>query len=626
LDYSSSAREVLGALKAVREADDVIWWHRAAVAIADLYPTSAIAYALYRPNVWDPALRRRLRTETPSAGGNGFTLEDLVEAAEAAAASEGSRIVSEVHLARGMAQYTNGLAELSIFADALVDATITRAGVARPVTARSPRILGAARTQLLETVVGTVSLDEVLDRDERGGTVERKRSIVNTHDGTLVQHADAAVALVNGNPEAPVFLIFGQEDDHTVVGEVNQDGKPITSDTVRKCQRRLDNQLQACMPPVIVKWETLDREGRSVWLACMLGRARGTAVRTPRGAWPYRSGEDTHFATMELVTSWLREPTAGAETFEPSDPAEPSSPGRQGSSARYLSALRRLRDAVDTFFASPPDIPNQIPGGRKLDDWRPVREPLLAHFQPVIAELVDLAVTANDEDLARLGRGLREVFALREPRGGTSWIANAPRLVCRLVADQIMAEAYVTERWSRIPLLGRPAFASYMGRIPWVVSPEYRHLDSFGNSAAVSTESSVAYAQEHNESLRSAGAAEDEVRAGLYAVGFGSALATMAWDERIGGVGNPAFAVLGDLVWRQLEVWEEEYAILEAFALLAGEEPDLFASKVPERTMVIIRAVQSSGIWLGIGDNGLAAANRIGDAGKHALEKRAGQA
>src|SRR5207253_9412487 len=108
-------------------------------------------------------------------------------------------------------------------------------------------------------------------------------------------------ALVNVGSDTAVYLIFGQEDDRTVLGEVDHRGLPLAdAGAVRKCQGRLDKALQGCLPPVIVKWQEVVHDDKRVWIACMFGRARGTIVRTPMGSYPYRSGEDTHYATPEL--------------------------------------------------------------------------------------------------------------------------------------------------------------------------------------------------------------------------------------------------------------------------------------------------------------------------------------
>src|SRR5439155_10454766 len=222
---------------------------------------------------------------------NGFYLEDLIATAEAAAAADGGRIVYEVHLAKAIADSAQILQGLGISADALVARTSERESI--PPTApapRRPRVVGAARLQVLDDAIAAQDLTQLLDRDERTGTVDRKRSILNTEAGAVGAQELVAVALVNGSPETPVYLVFGQEDDFTVRGEVDHRGAPLESSTVRASQRRLDERLQACVPPIQIKWQEIISENRHVWVACMLGRARGTAVRTTGGAYPYRSG------------------------------------------------------------------------------------------------------------------------------------------------------------------------------------------------------------------------------------------------------------------------------------------------------------------------------------------------
>jgi len=51
MEYTPCAREVVAALNGVCEVDETLWWRRRLLALADLYPTFALAYALFQPTV-----------------------------------------------------------------------------------------------------------------------------------------------------------------------------------------------------------------------------------------------------------------------------------------------------------------------------------------------------------------------------------------------------------------------------------------------------------------------------------------------------------------------------------------------------------------------------------------------
>jgi hypothetical protein len=92
--------------------------------------------------------------------------------------------------------------------------------------------------------------------------------------------------------------------------------------------------------------------------------------------------------------------------------------------------------------------------------------------------------------------------------------------------------------------------------------------------------------------------------------------------EALGGVAvNPAWIAITLELWPELETWEEEPGIVEAFAILAGEHPNLFAARMPERLVSIVNGMQSAGLYLGSPDLGIAAARRIGQAGQRAFDQ-----
>ncbi len=619
MEYSKAAREVIETFRSVRESDESIWFDRALIAVADLYPTSALAFALHQPDVWPRDRRRRLRAETNPPVRNGFSLEDLVGNAEAAAASDGGRIVFEVHLAKAFADFAQILLGLGIAADALVARTQERESLPPAIPApKRPRVVGAARVQLLDEAIANQDLLHLLAQDERTGTVERKRSILNSQaraPGVLMDQELATVALVNGSPETAVYLLFGQEDDFSVVGQIDQSGKPLDESTVRACQRRFDERLQACHPPIPVKWREVTSENRRVWIACMFGRARGTAVRTTLGAYPYRSGEDTHYATPEQITAWLREPTdvdpARAAVREDQQARAETLAGPEEGRAQRL-ALSELDRALDTFFQTPPTIPNAI-RGHKLTDWEPVFGPILGHFRPAMDAVVQAGLQSSDSALSRLARGLRTVFRVDQPRGGLSWISEAPRLVTRLVTDRLLLEAYGTERWSRLVQIGEPLFESYNGRVPWVLSPEYRHPETLGRDANVANELALQEILRDTPALRRVGLTESRISPVYAAMTVGLALASMARDEASSSAGRFAAWAMLQGVWAELGTWEEEPELVGAFAALAGESDVNFRKSLPDRLSRIVAAFRSAGYWPNVPDAVWASVKRMAE-------------
>ncbi len=610
MEYSKGAREVVEAVKSVREADEGIWLDRAMVAIADLFPSSAMAFALHRSEVWARERRQQVRTNKAPTVRSGFFLEDWISGAEAAAGAEGTSIVRESHLAKAVAEWAQPLMALGITADGLIARTAEREQAPPLVAgAKRSRIVGAARFEILEGAIAGRDLAELLALDERTGTVERKRSIFNLDPGALADHEQAAVALVNGSAETPVFLIFGQEDDHTVVGQVDHKLIPMKPETIRKCQGRFNDRLQSCLPPVLMKWQEMLSDGKRVWIACMLGRARGSAVRTTTGSYPYRSGESTHLATPELITAWQREPVDRDPESAPvvEDVVVVGSNRTESAVAERRSedgidqrqALAALSESIDSFLKSPPDIPTSI-RGHTVSDWEPVFGPILEHFGGAIEHVVAAGLRCDGTTLERLARGLRTAFRLSEQRSGLTWIVEAPRLVTRLIGDRLLVDAYCTERWTRISRIGQPAFDSVIGRVPWVLAPEYRHPETLGNKADLAHELSLREIEGHSSLLLQQGVTGANIASAYAAMSLGLALGTVAREDASSGhKGQVAWAFLRG-VWSELEHWEDEPDLVNAFAALGGERPEEFRAALQPRLAAIVGAYHSTGYFVDI--------------------------
>src|SRR5690348_11072188 len=126
MDYSSSTLMVLNAIKSVQEADESIWLDRAMLAVADLFPSSSLAWALHQPAVWGRDRRRQVRLDESTALRYGMNLDDLIRAVETAAAADGAVVVRETHVAKALAQSAQTLQHLGISADSLIELAAER--------------------------------------------------------------------------------------------------------------------------------------------------------------------------------------------------------------------------------------------------------------------------------------------------------------------------------------------------------------------------------------------------------------------------------------------------------------------------------------------------------------------
>jgi hypothetical protein len=187
-------------------------------------------------------------------------------------------------------------------------------------------------------------VEAALDPHESSGLVERKVSILNADPDVLDKHEVRAVAMVNGSPERSTFMIFGQDEHGNIAGEVGPDGAPIPAEAVKQSQRRLEQRLQLCKPPLVIQWRSVDRGSRRVWVAVLRGRRRGTVHQTTVGSFPYRSGEDTHYADAAAIATW----TAEVVTSEPLKielrPAIPVYEGRGAGPNTWLSMTTTTHD------------------------------------------------------------------------------------------------------------------------------------------------------------------------------------------------------------------------------------------------------------------------------------------
>ena len=97
------------------------------------------------------------------------------------------------------------------------------------------------------------------------------------------------------------------------------------------------------------------------------------------------------------------------------------------------------------------------------------------------------------------------------------------------------------------------------------------------------------------------------------AVTVGLALGTMAREEASSLAARHASWAMLQGVWPEIEVWEEEPELLNAFAALAGESSSSFRSAIPERIKQIVAAFRSMGYWPEVPERVWASINRLTD-------------
>jgi hypothetical protein len=316
-------------IRSARDPEGYAWFPLILNALADLLPGPAISHALADRTVWEAERKRYIRNAV--AGGDpmkqlggmrGLDYEGLIHEMEGLAQAEESTIVRERHLAKAMTSHAQSLREIGVNPDRLLEVTTIREGSQFPDEAL--RIAGIqpsneAQARELTAAATELTLEQLMTMDERGTRVDWKRSIYNTVKGPdnktdkAAQEAilnateKVAVALINANPERAVYLVFGMEDDKTVLGQVSQSGHPISEDQVRESQRRFDQRMQRARPAVKIEWVHFKHPDGEIVVAIMRGRRRGTGMRTSFGTWPRRSGEDTYDADLATLAGWVAE-------------------------------------------------------------------------------------------------------------------------------------------------------------------------------------------------------------------------------------------------------------------------------------------------------------------------------
>lgn len=272
------------------------------------------------------------------------------------------------------------------------------------------------------------------------------------------------------------------------------------------------------------------------------------------------------------------------------------------------AANSALLSAVDRFFERPPDVPSSIQG-RTLDNWAAVYQPIIERFSSEIKGVVEAGSVLEHDYLARLIRGVRDVFR-GSPRSGLSWITAAPQLICRLIADQLMTRFYALVNWEGMRMVGDPMVDTYLGRLPWVLSPNYRHAETLGGNSQLAGELSIHMISEFQDLSTLHIKPEDAAR--CYAsISVGLAAAAMARQKEGAPRAVHAWGISRRDFWAEITNWEEEPAIPAVFASWAGEPTPVFKSRLQDRLSLITKAEYSTGRFFEVPQDAEAAVERL---------------
>ncbi len=155
-------------------------------------------------------------------------------------------------------------------------------------------------------------------------------------------------------------------------------------------------------------------------------------------------------------------------------------------------------------------------------------------------------------------------------------------------------------QWMRLWQIGQPRFDSYIGRVPWVLAPEYRHPETLGRHADLATDLSLQEITQNSGGLHRLGVTDTKIASSFAAITVGLALGTIAREESSSrATRNASWAMLHG-VWDEFETWEEEPELIKAFASLAGESTDTFRRELPRRIGTIVGAYRLTGCMVQI--------------------------
>ena len=293
---------------------------------------------------------------------------------------------------------------------------------------------------------------------------------------------------------------------------------------------------------------------------------------------------------LRIIRPEVATPVPGPHRLSRTESAGSIDPG-----AQQRAAINALRASVVRLQRHPPDLPMCVTG-RSLTDWEPVVGPLMNHFGATVELVAQTAAGLQLDLLRRLARGIRDLFAEHVPIGGTSWLTDAPRLMCRLVSDQVLVQSYALGAWDRFAVIGDPAFVSRNGRMPWVLSNEYRHPGTLGDHADTACELVLSRITPALSEPAGGGFTAEDVERALAAVNVGFVLGYMARMAENGAAGIPyTWGLTRSPFWRELSNWEEDELILDTFAAWGGEPKDVFRRLLHERVLLLLGTLRRAG-------------------------------
>ncbi|MGH3226277.1 MAG: hypothetical protein ACRDPY_47650, partial [Streptosporangiaceae bacterium] len=149
-----------------------------------------------------------------------------------------------------------------------------------------------------------------------------------------------------------------------------------------------------------------------------------------------------------------------------------------------------------------------------------------------------------------------------------------------------------SEDWQRLLAIARHPFDSYIGRVPWVLAPEYRYPETLGRDARIAGDLAVTEVVGHAQRLRDTGVSDGTLRGACGALNLAFAVCAIARLEAVGDLGDPQWVTPSQELSAEIASWDEQHGLIEALAALAGEEFELFSAQLPRRVSLIEQALQ----------------------------------
>src|SRR5437667_4349595 len=162
----------------------------------------------------------------------------------------------------------------------------------------------ASKISTVQTaLVALTSIADIITGREYEG-VEFKRSVdLISSNPESVERTVAALA--NSMPNSNGLLVFGVEDNGTLLGLKDLTGTKALSSEIVMVSRQQFSQLVSRIRPVpTYKWQEIHHQGCILEVVSIQGRSGSAVYTTSLGRVPHRIDSYTFYADAELIDAW----------------------------------------------------------------------------------------------------------------------------------------------------------------------------------------------------------------------------------------------------------------------------------------------------------------------------------